>query len=688
MDQLRDALLCGRSGCKCPTGKNVHCPAHDDSDPSLTYENTNGKILFNCKKGCSQQAVIAAMTANGWWPPEKINGKSSPAPRVAAQKSAPRKESKLTQEWAFTDAAGTDIAYHGRFDYVDDDGKEFRWRLPDGEYKDGLRGQAAMADLPLYNLEGVLEDDSETVYVVEGEKAADACIEHGLVAVALGGGAGQTQFGESLDPLFKRDVVLWPDNDDAGRALMAKVHSILPHAKMLKPEGLPDKGDAYDYFEVKGKGRTAALRKLVQDPSAAAHFDDLDLVLDIPAEGGFVRIVLSDIHSGQNVLNANWKITPGNDIAKIERRTSFNGRLNAFSVSQRTIIRRELDNYYGKEPVAWSVVLNDACDIAIETYTNASRAIDMSEISPDYEVDYRVDKMLPEGEMSILFAMGDSGKTYLSLDILLALLYKGVWLGRPTLLAGSAMFIDYESSEKVIRKRFQRLLDAHGIAAPDAKTFHYYPARGIPISTQIESIRRDLKRLGIDYIVVDSAAAACGGKPEDADMALATFNALQSLGVTVLLIAHNTKGDDEFYPFGSIFWHNSARATWFVKKVQVPGEDDIHLALHNRKMNDDAKQKSFGVKIHFDGKNGPVTVTAEAIQDQQHGSTAQAEVVADVLAVQSEAISVADLLTALEVSGIELSAASVRKILNKGRTEGTITRTGSKNRALWATNEA
>ena len=64
---------------------------------------------------------------------------------------------------------------------------------------------------------------------VEGEKAADACINHGLQAVTNAGGAHQKEFGPGLVALRGRDVVLWPDNDDDGRALMDRL------APKLKP---------------------------------------------------------------------------------------------------------------------------------------------------------------------------------------------------------------------------------------------------------------------------------------------------------------------------------------------------------------------------------------------------------------------------------------------------------------------
>ncbi len=47
-----------------------------------------------------------------------------------------------------------------------------------------------------------------------------------------------------------------------------------------------------------------------------------------------------------------------------------------------------------------------------------------------------------------------------------------------------------------------------------------------------------------------------------------------------------TKDSDDKKPFGSVFWHNTARATWYAKRVQDEGEDVTHVGLFNRKAND------------------------------------------------------------------------------------------------------
>ena len=70
---------------------------------------------------------------------------------------------------------------------------------------------------PLYNLDKLSRGGSKPVYITEGEKTADALekLAPNIVVTAMSGGAdglGKTD----LSPLKNRDVVIFPDNDEAG----------------------------------------------------------------------------------------------------------------------------------------------------------------------------------------------------------------------------------------------------------------------------------------------------------------------------------------------------------------------------------------------------------------------------------------------------------------------------------------
>ncbi len=131
----------------------------------------------------------------------------------------------LVREWPYPNDGTPPQAYHGR----EEDGqghKRVRWRLPTGTYDEGLGGQLRLADLPLYNAHLLRERPDDPVHFVEGEKAADAGVAHGLLTVSLCGGASQRDFGRALEPLAGRDVRLDPRLHEVESALEPRLHLV------------------------------------------------------------------------------------------------------------------------------------------------------------------------------------------------------------------------------------------------------------------------------------------------------------------------------------------------------------------------------------------------------------------------------------------------------------------------------
>lgn len=146
----------------------------------------------------------------------------------------------LVASYEYRNAVGELVAEHGRFE--EQGRKSFAWRRPGHNWRDGL-GELSLHSLPLYRLQDVLDFPQAPVWFCEGEKAVEACVSKGLVAVCCGGGASQQSFGNALDPLRDREVYLWPDNDEQGQALMGRIHALLPQAQFVRPV-VPPKGDA------------------------------------------------------------------------------------------------------------------------------------------------------------------------------------------------------------------------------------------------------------------------------------------------------------------------------------------------------------------------------------------------------------------------------------------------------------
>ncbi|WP_250294780.1 AAA family ATPase [Wolbachia endosymbiont of Oedothorax gibbosus] len=124
------------------------------------------------------------------------------------KKSIKDLEQHLTCSWNYYDENNQVIVIVYRYDppegkkeYRPFDVKELRFKEPDVR--------------PLYNIPGILKSDK--VVLVEGEKCAEALIEQGITATTAMFGSNASPDKTDWTPLKGKHIVIWPDNDEAGK---------------------------------------------------------------------------------------------------------------------------------------------------------------------------------------------------------------------------------------------------------------------------------------------------------------------------------------------------------------------------------------------------------------------------------------------------------------------------------------
>ena len=106
---------------------------------------------------------------------------------------------------------------------------------------------------PLYNLHSIVKQSDKPVFIVEGEKCADALIKLGLLATTSGGASSAKDADWQI--LSGREVIIWADNDQAGKQyasdVQAKMISLNAKVKQIDIEklNLPAKSDCVDWLQ-------------------------------------------------------------------------------------------------------------------------------------------------------------------------------------------------------------------------------------------------------------------------------------------------------------------------------------------------------------------------------------------------------------------------------------------------------
>jgi hypothetical protein len=278
-------------------------------------------------------------------------------------------------------------------------------------------------------------------------------------------------------------------------------------------------------------------------------------------------------------------------------------RLNLVSTRSRAEAATHLERRL--EGQDWPRKLEAACWKVVEAHRRGRPAMLLREAKEPESASWALKPLLLARDPVLIFGDGGTSKSYLALALALA-----VHTGEP--IAGltptaplRVAYLDFEWQEWPHNRRMRALLGRR--ALPDLL---YVPCQSEgPLSHQVDRLRGIFHEHQIEYAVVDSVGLACDGPPEEAQSALAFFQAFARLEVGGELIAHVNRDGDTSKPFGSAFWHNSARATWYVKKVQEIGANTLDVGLYNRKANDGPLQPAVGLRFEFSELRTHITAT-------------------------------------------------------------------------------
>jgi hypothetical protein len=235
-----------------------HGSGNGDKNPSLSITESDGKVLFHCHAGCDQREVFDAI---------RERNLLQSTPRREEISYTQHQQPVLEKEWVYRAEDGAELFTKRRYKTSDAKGKTYSIHRVDASGK-RVAGLKNTRIVPL-NLPELLaaKKAGKAIYLVEGEKAADALTSIGAVATTSHTGAGS--WPTEITQYFSgANVVVIPDHDEPGRSYAKRaIAHLLPVVKSVRYLDLNlmmEGDDAYEWVH-HAKGTRKELAELAKN---------------------------------------------------------------------------------------------------------------------------------------------------------------------------------------------------------------------------------------------------------------------------------------------------------------------------------------------------------------------------------------------------------------------------------------
>jgi hypothetical protein len=442
-----------------------HGQGHGDKNPSLSIsDGDDGKPLFKCHSGCDQHDVFAAIRDYGLLPDiEKREPLASIKPLPALQAPV------LEHEWVYVDEYGDPLFIKQRFKTNTAKGKDYKLV---SIHRDGFKRYSMSGTrLVPYRLPELLNAKTagRAIYLVEGEKAADALVSIGSIATSAHTGSGS--WPEEITQYFAgATVVMLPDNDLAGWKYARLVASaLIPVVKSLRIVDLPlerPTDDAWEWVNQYG-GTRQELAELAKQAQPITSQDDVT----VPA-----RLVAA----------------PQSSVAE------------PFAESAETVAEPKTQEPY--KP------------FKIESWQSVK----------DEPVNWLVEGVIPEKSFVALYGPPASFKSFIAMDIAECIASGREWLGNRINGAGPVLYIAGEGHGGIGARI--AAIKLHHNTPDDAQVYVVRSQINLRSSVDdflalVVAIDELVQQLGVDLrmIVIDTLARSFGGGNENSSDDMGAF---------------------------------------------------------------------------------------------------------------------------------------------------------------------
>ena len=256
--------------------------------------------------------------------------------------------------------------------------------------------------------------------------------------------------------------------------------------------------------------------------------------------------------------------------------------------------------------VPWDTMLETVFARTIRDWRIGDEAEDLEDlVDVPARREYCLTRLLPRGEISMVYADGGEGKSLCALTLAFAL-RTGATLPGGVACQGelpAVGYFDWEANPGEHRRRLDSLKRGAGLAAHAVRGIHYLRCRR-PLVEEATHLQQETTRRQLGLIIIDSVGYAAHGDIMTPAVATEMGRTLQNFETTVLLLHHLSKEaaareTGRVDPFGTVYWRNSIRNAWELRG-QETSDGLLQIALFHRKDNNGKLQQPVGWAYDWD----------------------------------------------------------------------------------------
>lgn len=282
---------------------------------------------------------------------------------------------------------------------------------------------------------------------------------------------------------------------------------------------------------------------------------------------------------------SSWLRVTTEGLPGIDNGVVYNSTIKFGGPNSKRDAARACNERVGIAEIDWPGLIEGAIDRVMALVEEGEPIVDLSTVDLPGPKTYLLNPIVAE-EVTMIYALGGSGKSLFTLDLLAQLAQRGF----------RCLYVDWEDSWETHAHRLAMLTKGRGYEQrPTIK----YKRMDASLVSSGDVLNRQIAEEKIDIAVFDSVGLACSPEPERAEAATSYMRVVRSFNLKASVhIAHHRKEEDK-YPFGSIFWYNSVRSLWLLKKTQEIGTNKIELGLYHKKVNNGILHKPQGYTVDF-----------------------------------------------------------------------------------------